>query len=344
VIAALAVTAGSLVLPLLSDFSAIALSQVAVSAISSIFGPVIAAISLGVVGHAHFAARTGRNEAFNHAGNAFAAAVAGVAAYWWGPAVVFVLIAAMATASLISVLALPASAIDYDGARGLRDGSSTEKAQASGFGVLLTCRPLLFFAASVLLFHFANAAMLPLVGQKLALQNKNLGTSLMSACIVAAQIIMVPMAILVGRKANQWGRKPLFLVGFLILPVRGVLYTFSDDPYWLLGVQLLDGVGAGLYGALFPLVVADLMVGTGHFNFALGAVIAAQGIGASLSTAAAEFIAGYAGYNAAFLALAVIAGAGLALFWVAVPETWRHGAQAGEGEMVGKDSLEPAAE
>ena len=133
----------------------------------------------------------------------------------------------------------------------------------------------------------------------------------MSACIVAAQIIMVPMAVLVGRKANHWGRKPLFLVGFLILPIRGVLYTFSDDPYWLLGVQLLDGVGAGLYGALFPLVVADLMVGTGHFNFALGAVIAS---------------------------------AGLALFWVAVPETWRHGAQAGEGEMVGKDSLEPAAE
>jgi MFS family permease len=103
-----------------------------------------------------------------------------------------------------------------------------------------------------MLFHFANAAMLPLVGQKLALHDKNLGTSLMSACIVAAQIIMVPMAILAGRKANYWGRKPLFLAGFLILPLRGVLYTFSDNPGWLVGVQLLDGVGAGLYGALFP--------------------------------------------------------------------------------------------
>jgi Na+/melibiose symporter-like transporter len=306
--------------------------------VSSIFGPAIAAISLGVVGHAHFAARTGRNEAFNHAGNAFAAVVAGGAAYWWGPSVVFGLIAAMAAASLISVLALPASAIDYHRARGLHDGA-TEQEQPSALNVLLTCRPLLFFAASVLLFHFANAAMLPLVGQKLALQDKNLGTSLMSACIVAAQVIMVPMAILVGRKANHWGRKPLFLAGFLILAIRGVLYTFSDDPYWLLGVQLLDGVGAGLYGALFPLVVADLMAGTGRFNIALGAVNAAQGIGASLSTTAAEFIAGYAGYNAAFVALAAIAGAGLVLFWVAVPET---AAAPSTGEIVGKDSLKQA--
>jgi MFS family permease len=149
----------------------------------------------------------------------------------------------------------------------------------------------------------------------------------MSACIVAAQIIMVPMALLVGRKANDWGRKPLFLAGFLILPLRGVLYTFSDDPYWLLGVQLLDGIGAGLYGALFPLIVADVMEGTGRFNAALGAVVTAQGIGASLSTMVAEFIAGRAGYSAAFLTLAAIATAGLALFWITVPETWRPGVE-----------------
>ncbi len=106
-LAALVVTAGSLLLPFLSTFLAVALSQATVSAVGSIFGPAIAAISLGIVGHAHFARRTGRNEAFNHAGNAFAAAVAGGAAYVWGPTVVFFLIAAMATASLISVLICP---------------------------------------------------------------------------------------------------------------------------------------------------------------------------------------------------------------------------------------------
>jgi MFS family permease len=323
VLAAVAVTAGSLVLPFLSSFWSVAVSQAGVSAIGSIFGPAIAAISLGIVGHAQFARRTGRNEGFNHAGNAFAAAVAGAAAYLWGPAVVFFLISSMAMASLVSVLALPAVAIDYDRARGLHDGAAQEIEQPSGFKVLLTCRPLMIFAACAVLFHFANAAMLPLVGQKLALEDKNLGTSMMSACIVAAQIIMVPMALLVGHTANRWGRKPLFLAGFFILPIRGMLYTLSDNPYWLVGVQLLDGVGAGLYGALFPLIVADLMQGTGRFNVALGAVLTGQGIGASLSTTVAGLVVVRAGYSAAFLTLAAIAAVGLALFWSAMPETWR---------------------
>jgi MFS family permease len=238
----------------------------------------------------------------------------------------------MAAATIISVLVLPAAAIDHERARGLDDGAGENAIQPSGFQVLLTCRPLLIFAACAVLFHLANAAMLPLVGQKLALQDRNAGTSLMSACIVAAQVIMVPMAILVGRKANIWGRKPLFLAGFLILPIRGALYTFSDDPYWLVGVQLLDGVGAGLYGALFPLIVADLMEGTGRFNVALGAVTTAQGIGASLSTALAGVIVVKAGYSAAFLTLAVIAVAGLALFWLAMPETWRSNEEPVTGD------------
>jgi MFS family permease len=148
----------------------------------------------------------------------------------------------------------------------------------------------------------------------------------MSACIIAAQIVMVPMAMLVGAKADAWGRKPLFLIGLLILPIRGMLYTLSDDPYWLVGVQLLDGVGAGIYGAIFPIIVADLMRGTGRFNVAQGAVITAQGVGAALSTTVAGFVVVSLGYSAAFLTLAGIAAAGLLLFWVAMPETRDAGA------------------
>jgi hypothetical protein len=75
---------------------------------------------------------------------------------------------------------------------------------------------------------------------------------MMSACIVAAQAVMLPIALVVGRTADSWGRKPLFLAGFTILPVRAVLYTLSDNSFWLVGVQLLDGVGAGVFGALTP--------------------------------------------------------------------------------------------
>ncbi|CAA9263197.1 MAG: Uncharacterized MFS-type transporter [uncultured Acetobacteraceae bacterium] len=95
----------------------------------------------------------------------------------------------------------------------------------------------------------------------------------------------------------------------------------SDSPYWLVGVQLLDGIGAGIFGALFPLVVADLTRGTGHFNVSQGAIATAQGLGAALSSAAAGLIVVSVGYGAAFLFLAGVAGAGLALFWTAMPET-----------------------
>lgn len=319
--AAFAVTMLAISLSVLSSFWGVAIAQAATGICGAVFGPAIAAVSLGIVGRRAFAARNGRNEAFNHGGNACAAAIAGIAAWESGPVAVFFLLAAMAVASLLSVLALPAGAIDHDVARGLPDGDRRRHDQPSGFTLLLSCRPLLIFTACVVLFHLANAAMLPLVGEKLALQNENLGTAAMSVCILAAQLVMVPMAILVARKADDWGRKPLFLAGFLILPIRGALYTLSDGPYWLVAIQCLDGIGAGLFGALFPLIVADLTWGTGRFNVTRGAVQATQGIGASLSTTIAGLIVVAAGYSAAFLVLAAIAAAGLVLFWLAMPET-----------------------
>jgi hypothetical protein len=308
--AAVFVTGASLVVPWLSTFGPIAVAQAIAHAAGVVFAPALAAVTLGIFGHHIFTRRIGRNESFNHAGNACAAAAAGVTAYIWGPKVVFYLLAGMSIASVVSILAIPARIIDHDLARGLDDVEADDNVtieQPSGLMVLLTCKPLLIFAASAIMFHVANAAMLPLVGQKLALQDENLGTSLMSACILAAQILMVPMAMLVGTKADVWSRKPFFVAALSVLVVRGVLYTFSDHAYWLVGVQLMDGVGAGIYGAIFPIIVAGLMRGTGRFNVAQGAIITAQGIGAALSTAVAGFIVVHAGYSAAFLALGGIA-------------------------------------
>ena len=321
-LAAITVTAVCLAIPLFPSFWPVAIAQVASGAASAVFPPAIAAITLGLVGHAAFTRRTGRNEAWNHAGNAFAALGAGALSLWWGPIAVFALLGAMAVASLGAVLAIPGDQIDHDLARGLEADAGTQGGEEpSAWRALLTCRPLLIFALSMAMFHLANAAMLPLVGQKLAQQDLNRGTALLSACIVGAQLVMVPMAWLVGTRADGWGRKPFFLVGFAVLAARGLLYTVSDDPYWLLAVQAMDGVGAGLFGALLPIVVSDLTRGTGRFNVSLGAVATAQGIGASLSNIAAGYVTVQAGYNAAFLVLAGIAAAGGLLFWFAMPET-----------------------
>nr|WP_301298161.1 MFS transporter [Pseudomonas rhodesiae] len=320
-VAALLVTGSCLMLPFVSSFSLVALTQAASAVAASVFAPAISAISLGITGPRAFTRRTGRNETFNHAGNAVAALLAGGLAYLFGPVVVFYLMAFMAVASIVAVSCVSATAIDHEVARGFDPAHHSDHEQPSGISVLLANRPLLLFAVCCALFHLANAAMLPLVSQKLSQINLHMATPLTSACIVAAQLVMVPMAWLVGSKADVWGRKPLLLMGFLILPLRGVFYTLSNDPYWLVAVQMLDGVGAGIFGALFPVIVKDLTQGTGRFNVSLGALSTVFGLGAALSNSLAGFVVQQAGYNAAFLTLAGVAAAALALLWLAMPET-----------------------
>ena len=320
-LAALLVTLSCLTLPFVSSFGWVALTQAASAIAASVFAPAISAISLGITGPRAFTRRTGRNETFNHAGNAVAALLAGGLAYLFGPVVVFYLMAFMAIASVIAVACVPANAIDHEVARGFDPAHHTDHEQPSGLAVLLANRPLLLFAICCALFHLANAAMLPLVSQKLSQINLQMATPLTSACIVAAQLVMVPTAMLVGAKADLWGRKPLLLAGFMILPLRGVLYTLSSDPYWLVAVQMLDGIGAGIFGALFPVIVKDLTQGSGRFNVSLGALSTVFGLGAALSSSLAGFVVQLAGYNAAFLTLAGVAAMALLLVLLAMPET-----------------------
>jgi MFS family permease len=323
VTAAVLVTLGALALPLFSGFTMVAVLNAVTAMSGSLFAPAMAAMTLGMVGPQAFAKRIGRNEAFNHAGNATAAAIAAATAYFFGPMVVFWLMSVLAVASIVTTLSIPAEAIDNDVARGLEVGEERAEHAPSGFAVLLASPPLLTFAGVAVLFHFANAAMLPLVGQKLALVNKEVGTSLMAMCIVAAQLVMVPVAMLVGARTDVWGRKPIFLCGFAVLALRGFLYPLSDNPFWLVGVQLLDGVGAGIFGALFPVIVEDLTQGTGRFNVTQGAIATAQGTGAALSTAVAGAIVVTAGYGTAFATLGGLALVGFLVYLFAMPETRR---------------------
>ena len=99
-----------------------------------------------------------------------------------------------------------------------------------------------------MLFHFANAAMLPLVGQLLSL-GKEHGAPLYAAWA--------------GRASAVYGRKWVFMIGFSVLPIRGVLYTLTRDPVSRVAVQLLDGVGAGIFAAVSVLVVAISRRGRG---------------------------------------------------------------------------------
>ena len=284
-----------------------------------VFGPAVAALTLGLFARAQLAGRMGRNGAFDHAGNVAIAAVAGTVGWLFGQRAVFLLVPLFAVLAAGAALSIPGAAIDQDRARGADADAPLRK--SSDWKTVFECRQLIIFSLSAMLFHFANAPLLPLVGQKLALANKELATAMMSSCIIAAQLVMLPIALFAGRKADQWGRKPVLLIGFAVLPVRALLYTLSNDSDWLITVQLLDGVGAGIWSVLTPLVVADLMRGTGRYNLALGGVATAQGVGASLSGLAAGLIVDRFGYDAAFATSAAVALSALALLGFALPET-----------------------
>jgi MFS family permease len=318
-IAAAVVAGGCVLLYLVPTMLVVVAAQTAIGAAAAIFPPAVAAITLGLVGRAVMPRQTGRNEAYNHGGNFVAAALAGACAYFLGYGAMFLLVAAMAAASAGAVMLIREREIDHELARG---ADEREDGRAIvGVRELFKDRRILVFVASAVLFHFANAAMLPLVGQKSSDGLKDAAAVVMSACIIAAQLVMIPVALAASRLAASWGRKPVFLIGFGVLPIRGLLYCLSVNPVYLVGVQLLDGIGAGIFGVVSVLVVADLTKGTGRFNLTQGALATATGIGAGLSNLLAGFVVKAAGFDAGFVMLAAIAAVGTLFFWLAMPET-----------------------
>ena len=285
----------------------------------TVFPPAVAAISLGLVGRSRLATRVGRNEGFNHGGNVCAAALAAGLSYFCGSGGVFYGVAATAIASAIATTFIREQDIDHNLARGA-DAEDGDQEVVSLRGLFTDAR-IWWFTAAVVLFHFANAAMLPLVGQKVSVNYKETAAIWMAACIIVAQLVMVPVAVFAGNHIDSWGRRSIFLIGFSVLPLRGLLYTLTDNPAWLIANQILDGVGAGIFGVAAVVMVADLTRGTGRFNFLQGLIATAVGLGAAASNLLTGLIVDALGFNAGFFFLSAIAVVSLALFFLRVADT-----------------------
>ena len=298
-------------------------ADVAMAILGAVFAPVVAAITLGLVDRDKLAARLGRNAAFDRAGNLFIAAVAGAVGTAWGQRAVFYLVPFFGVWTVWIVLAIPSHAIDHHRARGWVPSMTVRQHQPSRWGTLLTDKSLLVLAAVAAIFHLANAAMLPLVSQKLALGHPGQEVALTAGAIIVGQLVMIPTSLLVAR-ADHTGRKSLLLIALAAMVLRGILFTLSGNAAWLIAVQVLDGVGIGLFDALLPLILADIMRDTGRYNVARGPVGTVQGIGGSLSQAVGGLAVTWAGYEAAFLMLAGVALIPLVLVLVAMPETRPH--------------------
>jgi MFS family permease len=315
----IALAAGALLIAIQPTFWMVMLAQSLIGASSSVFGPTVVAISLGIVGRELFDRRQGRNQTFNSAGNVVAAIAMGAIGYFLTNRDIFFFVIAFSIPTLCALAAIRAEEINYDVARGA-DGGHARTAPAN-VTVLLQDRPLLIFLLCAVLFHFANAAMLPLLGEMLAKGHGRTSMMFMSACVITTQVVVTLLASWSAIKATQWGRKPLLLIAFGVLPVRGILYTLTDDAALLVAIQILDGIAAAIFGVVSVLVIADLTKGSGRFNLTLGAVTTAVGIGAALSQSVAGSIVHRFGYHAGFLFLAAVSALAFVLLWLCMPET-----------------------
>ena len=290
------------------------------AAASCVLGPAIAAISLGLVGPHAIGERLGRNARYASIGNGVAAAVMGTAGYLLSSRSVFLVTFILAIPTLLSLASIRESEVDPREAHGT-PAREVPDDKATKLRHLCSRPALLIFAAAMLLLQLANAAMLPLMAGMVTTRSSQWAPVLIAACIIVPQAIVALASPSVGRLANRWGRRPLLLIGFSALAIRGVLFATVNDPYLLVAAQVFDGITAAVFSVMVPLIIADVAYGSGHFNLAQGIVGTATGIGAALSTVLAGYVSDRLGGAVAFGGLAAIAAIGLAIIWLTMPET-----------------------
>jgi MFS family permease len=315
-----AIGLSALVIALWPNLLAIGAAEVLHSFASAILGPAIAAITLVLVDPAAFGERLGRNARYAAIGNAVAAGVMGVCAYYVGDRAVFLFAAVLAIPALAALATLREA--DPEPLRPRPPASAPVPARLRDRSwQFLTDRRLIAFAVCAVLFHLANAAMLPIAAAAVTKRAESEAGLIIAACIVGPQLITALLSPWAGWAAETWGRRPILLLGFSALPIRGVLLVFAADPYLIIAIQLFDGLGAAVFGVLFPLIVADVTRDTGHYTTSLGLVGLAIGGGATVSTALAGLVADHFGVGAAFLSLAAVGLIATALVWTLMPET-----------------------
>ena len=303
-------------LPLVAHSFAGMLSLLFVAgATGSVFAPVLGALALSLVGHARLNRTIGDNQGWNHAGNIVAAVLGIAVVAKFGLTGVFYSVAVGSVLAAASVLLIRAKELNPYLATGRTDNREDGVAPLT----LLRQGSVATLFVAVALFHFANAPILPAV----ALDVQRLGGSnkLMTATVLTAQLVMVPVSLLAGRLADRWGRKPVMAIAFWVLPLRIVSYAFVHSPKALVALQALDGIGAGIYGVAIVAMAADLTRGKGGFNTLMGLFATALAVGGVIGPLLTGVLIQRMGFAKMFLAFAALALAGALWLQLMVRET-----------------------
>jgi len=323
VLASAVLAVGALLLSITAAPWAVYTSQVLIGGAAPFLGPTLAAVTMGIVGIAFFDRQFGKNQSFNSAGNVACALLIAGMSHFFGNRAIFIMAALLTIPTMLAIRAIKSKDIDYDLARGgATQVEGKEVApRVSAMKALLGDRTLLAFLACAFLFHFANAAMLPQLGEMLSHGARATAAPFMSACIIVTQVVIMCFAPTIGRFANLHGRKPLLMVGFGVLPIRALLYSLTHNTEGLIAIQILDGVANAIFVVVSILVVADRTRGTGRFNLVQGSLATAVGLGAALSNTFGGELIQHFSYRISFLSLGAIAAIAFVLLWIAIPET-----------------------
>lgn len=284
-------------------------------AAQSFFAPVLAALAMSLVGHAKLNRVIGENQGWNHAGNIAAALMGILVVARFGFAGVFYAVGITSIFAAMSTFLIRASDLNPFLATGRTDNGK------DGFSArtLLRQHSIFMLFIAVTLFHLSNAPILPAV----ALYVQKLGGSekLMTATVLTAQAVMVPVALGAGRLVERWGRKPVMAIAFWVLPMRIASYALVHSPAALVALQALDGIGAGIYGVVIVSMSADLTRGKGGFNTLMGLFATALAVGGVVGPLLTVWLIQHLGFTAMFLGFAALALCGATWFQWRVPET-----------------------
>ncbi|MBS0525435.1 MAG: MFS transporter [Proteobacteria bacterium] len=287
---------------------------------SCMLGLAVASISLGLVGAERMSERLGRNVAFASAGTGLAAAAMGAIGYYLSARAVFLLAGALALPALYALLRIRREEIGPTSTVA-RDAPTTGGSVAAALPAFARNRAFAIFLVCILLFYLANGAMLPLAASMMTLKSSKAATLMVAASIVVPQFIVTLLSPWVGHWAQRIGRKPILLLGFGALALRGFLFASTGDPALLTLVQALDGVSAAVLGVLVPLTAVDVTRRNGHFNLAQGVIGCTMAIGAAASSTLAGYVTDDLGSHTAFAMLAVLAAVSVVILALAMPET-----------------------
>jgi MFS family permease len=296
------------------------LAQILHAFSSCTLGPAIVALSRAVSGPAALGPRLGRNVRFAAIGNGIGAALMGACGYYISTRSVFFLTALLTLPAILAVV--PLARFD-DLTIADREARRARGNRREPVARVLSDRRLVIFAVLAALFTFANAAMLPLASGVITKRAGDVASLLIAAGIVLPQAIVALSSPAIGRLAEQHGRRLVLMLGFSVVPVRGLLLAITNDPLLMVAIQVLDGLAAACFGVMVPLITNDIIGGSGRLNLSLGFVGFSIGIGATLSTAAAGWTADVLGDAEAFLFLGAVGLIAFVLVALAMPETRR---------------------